>query len=258
MNEMSTELYADGATIEQMHYLRQNAVFYQHGREVWVKGFTTNPSLMRKLGVTDYRYFVNQALDAVVGAPISFEVVADELEEMEKQARILASWENSSSDITNNIFVKVPIINTKGESTLDVISRLALSGIKVNVTAVFTPQQLEDLALRLVNCKTPTVISIFAGRIADTCVNPRDLFSFYHSSISPYISNFNLQSLWASTRQIYDYRLATQYGADIITMPVDMITKMSKTFYKDLNEFCKETVQMFYDDAVASGYKIEE
>ena len=215
-------------------------IYLDHGdpvamRSHWgqVSGFTTNPTLMRGHN-TNYREYANAALAAADGKPISFEVFGDTLTEMGMQAIEIASW-------GENVYVKIPVTNTKGESTGTLVNSLSKKGIKVNVTALFTMQQIREMAHYLTD--TPAILSIFAGRIADTGVDPTPFFT-----AGMHVKHSNTQLLWASTREVYNVKQAQNAGADIITMSPDLIKKMS-LFGKDLTEYSRETVQMFLKDS---------
>lgn len=227
---MVTRIYADGADLPTMYELSKNPR---------VHGFTTNPSLCRKSGVKDYAEFC-QAAEAL-GKPISFEVFSDDFREMERQAKIISGW-------GKEVYVKIPITNTKGECAIPLIERLVKQKIKVNVTAVFTGVQIKKCAKVLIG--PPAILSIFAGRIADTGVDPRAFFVLARE-----IVRTNVQTLWASTRELYNLKQAKQCGADLITMSPELIAKLHFV-NKDLAEFSRETVKGFYDDAVASGFTL--
>lgn len=216
-------IYADGADLAGMARLAGE-----------VQGFTTNPSLMRKAGVTDYAAFAKAVLGVAGGKPVSFEVLADDLDGMVEQAHTLAGW-------GPNVVVKIPIRNTGGESTEVVIRHLSLNSIAVNVTAVMTPQQVREAigAIRGPRC----VVSIFAGRIADAGVDPRPLVS-----AAAFMAHDLVDVLWASPRQVYDVIEAERAGADIITLTPDLIAK-AKGFGVNLERRSIETVQQFQRDA---------
>jgi len=199
-----------------------------------VSGFTTNPSLARAAGVTDYQQFAMSALQAAQDKPVSFEVFADDLVEMERQARIISSW-------GENVYVKIPCTLTNGKSTGLLVSKLGKRGIKVNVTAVCTFQQISEMA-RFIWAGTPAILSIFCGRIADT---GRDPIPFITKALQQ--KHAKTKILWASTREVYNVKQAEMAGADIITMTPDLIKKMS-LFGKDLAEYSLETVKMFFND----------
>jgi transaldolase len=227
------KVFADGADIEEMHLAAKNPI---------VRGFTTNPTLLRKAGVTNFKSFAERALTAFPNYPISLEVFADDFVEMETQAREISSW-------GDNVFVKIPVTNTKGNSACPLISRLSANGIKVNVTAILTYAQVDDVFDALGN--TPAVVSIFAGRISDTGRNPAGIIEY---ALKKKRYTFH-EVLWASPRQVMDYYLADGLGCDIITMPPDLIKKLSLEG-KNLAEYSLETVKMFRNDALAAGYHI--
>lgn len=232
---MKIKIYADGSKIEQILNIYEN--------NTDVTGFTTNPSLMRKAGVSDYLNFVNEVTNKIKDMPISFEIFADEYEEMKKQILTL-------SKISDNIFVKVPITNTKGEPTYKLCKEMSDLGIKLNVTAIFTQEQIDSLYESL-NPEVETVISIFAGRIADTGVNPIPTMEY---AIKNKRSHKH-EILWASTREVYSIYEAERIGCDIITVTPDLIDKLSLG-NKDLTEYSLETVLMFYNDAKNAGYTL--
>jgi transaldolase len=236
MQTLKIKLFADGADLQSIIKL---------SKESQIKGFTTNPTLMRKAGVQDYTAFAKEALSVIKDKPISFEVFSDELNEMEEQARKIASW-------GDNVYVKIPITNTKSESTFPIIKSLSHSGVKVNVTGVFTLDQTAKAAGALMG-GSPSVISIFAGRIADTGRNP-----------SPIMKNAldmcvkmepNIELLWASPRELYNIIEADQVGCHIITVAHDILNKLN-LLDKNLTLFSLETVQMFYNDAKKAGYTL--
>ena len=198
-----------------------------------VAGFTTNPSLMRQSGTHDYRAFASEVLRLVAGKPVSFEVFADDFQTMESQAREIASW-------GENVYVKIPATNTKGESCARLMQQLGYQRIKVNATAIMTLEQINVVARSLVG---PSILSIFCGRIADT---GRDPVPFITKAL--HVKHSETEILWASTREVLNVKQAEQCGADIITMTPDLIKKMS-LFGKDLGQYSLETVQMFYNDA---------
>ncbi len=227
------KVFSDGADIEEMHLTAKNPL---------VKGFTSNPTIMRKAGVTSYRAFAERAITAFPNYPISLEVFADDIEEMDSQARQIASW-------GDNVWVKIPITNTKGQSCCPLIARLSANGIKVNATAILCYSQVDDVFDALGN--TPAVVSIFAGRIADTGRNPVGIINH---ALKKKKYSFH-EVLWASPRQVMDYYIADDLGCDIITMSPDLIAKL-KLEGKNLHEYSRETVQMFFNDAKAAGYRI--
>jgi transaldolase len=229
------KIFADGAVIRQIPELIAK---YD------VSGFTTNPTLMAKEGIRDYQAFAKEMLLAVGGRPVSFEVFADELDEMRRQALTLASW-------GQNVYVKIPITNTRQESTADLVKSLSSAGVKLNVTAVFTPQQIAGLA-GCFDSGTPAVVSIFAGRIADAGIDPATII---RGAIEQYKDRRHVEVLWASCREIFNVVSAAEVGCHIVTVPIGMLDKL-KSFGKDLAEFSLETVKMFRADALASGLSL--
>ena len=212
----------------------------------FVRGVTTNPSLIRKAGVDDYPEFVRLAISLVGDLPISFEVIADSHEEMQKQAMWL-------SEQGPNVYVKIPVMNTKGESTLPLVKELCEAKIKLNVTAVFTFKQIDDFSDVLSRFAVPSILSVFAGRIADT---GRDCTEYVRYAYSK-SHQAPIAVLWASAREVYNVIQARDSGAHIITLFPEFIRKMVALLDKDLNQFSLETVRMFYDDAVESGLDLK-
>jgi len=215
-----------------------------YSREPWVSGFTTNPTLMRKAGVTDYKLFAMQAIDAADGKPLSLEVVADDLATMKQQGSTLGAW-------APNVVVKIPISNTKGESCLPVIKELVQEGIRVNVTAMMTDAQMESL-LGVLNPADHVIASVFAGRIADAGYDPVPIMARYVQWTGGLPET---KLLWASPREVLNIVQAADIGCDIITVTPDLLVKM-KNLGKDLEVFSLETVQMFYDDAVEAKLSV--
>ena len=238
-NNMNIEIYADTSVLTEIFNIYENNKL--------VKGFTTNPSLMRKAGITNYPNFIKEVTSKIKDLPFSFEIFADDLSEMEYQIQKI-------SEYGENIFVKVPITNTKGESTVSLINKMSDRGIKINVTAVFTFQQTKEIFNKLRNIKSPLIISIFAGRIYDTGINPCQLISETAYSIKLSANN-NIKSLWASTRSVYNVYEAEKNGCNIITVTPDILPKLNLK-NKNLNDFSLETVKMFYNDAKASNLSI--
>lgn len=231
--KLKTKIFADTADLKSLKEMK----LHPH-----VKGFTTNPSLMRKAGVTDYTAFAEEALKIAKDMPISFEVFADDLKEMESQALEIASW-------GKNVFVKIPVTNTKGESTKELIHYLSRSGVSLNITAIFTIDQIEIVATHL---HGPAILSIFAGRIADTGVDPIPLMK---TSLELIKEKPFLELLWASPRELLNLIQANEIGCHIITMTPDMIKKTS-LLNKNLKEYSLETVRTFYTDAKDSQFNI--
>lgn len=204
-----------------------------------VDGFTTNPTLMRKAGVKDYEKWAKEVLGIIGDKPISFEVIADERGEMERQAFKIRSW-------GNNVYVKIPIVNTKGENTIELIKKLQRGSIKVNVTALMDLTHIINLEL---SDSIPSIASIFAGRIANTSEDPHRYFSIARGDLPSVV-----QLLWASPREVLNIRHAEQAGADIITVTPEMYRTYIKLKGKNLLEYSIETSRMFYNDAKESGY----
>ena len=230
------QLYADGADVREMVAARDAGI---------VEGFTTNPTLMRKSGVTDYAAFARQALDATGGMPISFEVFADEFEEMERQARLIATW-------GDGVYVKIPITNTKGESAIPLIARLSAGGVKLNITAILTLQQVREVVDAL-DPATPAIVSVFAGRIADTGVDPVPLM---REAAGICAAKPKAELLWASPRELLNIFQADEVGCHIITVTSDILKKFATMVGKPLDELSLDTVKMFYNDAAAAGFKL--
>lgn len=229
------KIFADGAVLEDIPQLLEKA---------GVRGFTTNPTLMNKVGITDYEGFARKMLGEVRGLPVSLEVFADELSEMERQAKILADW-------GQNVFVKVPVTNTQSVPTLPIITSLSKAGVKLNVTAVFTPKQI-DAIVEALTPGVPAIVSVFAGRIADTGVDPCPIMEH---ALKTAAKRPEIEVLWASCREIYNVVQAAQVGCHIVTVPNDMLKKIGM-IGKDLTELSLDTVKMFRNDAVSSGFKL--
>jgi transaldolase len=230
------KIFADGANAQIMQ---------EQYRQGLVRGFTTNPTLLRKAGVDDYASFAKKVLSEIKDLPISFEVFADDLENMEKEARVVAGW-------GSNVYVKIPITTTQGLPTSKVVSRLSADNIRVNVTAVLTFEQVR-IALRALHPRTPAVVSIFAGRIADTGRDPSPLMHKAAQLIKT--KRPMVELLWASSREVLNIFQAQACGCQIITLTPELIKKIPN-LGKDLSEISLETVRMFYHDAQTAGYKI--
>ena len=210
----------------------------------WVQGFTTNPTLMRKAGVADYESFAREILDLVTKRPISFEVFSDEAAEMEEQARTISSW-------GENVFVKIPVTDTRGRPSAEVAKRLAAAGVKLNVTALMTAEQVAMVADWLAN-GPPAFVSLFAGRVADTGRDPLPIMSAALDTLGSYP---HLELIWASPREVLNIVQADAIGCHVITVTHDLLRKLA-VLGKDLDEFSLETVKMFYADAQAAGYSL--
>ena len=234
---LSVKIFADGADLAGIRAMAATP---------WVRGFTTNPTLMRKAGVRDYREFALQVLEVVPDRPVSFEVFADDLDEMERQAREIARW-------GLNVNVKIPVTNTRRESSAPVLRRLTQSGVKVNVTAVFTLEQVKDVIEALAE-ETPAIISVFAGRIADTGVDPVPLM---REALKIMQARPRAELLWASPREALNVVQAHEAGCHIITATSDILAKLS-FLGKDHERYSLETVEMFHRDARAAGYTIPD
>jgi len=232
---LKVKLFADGADLAGIKEMAANLA---------IKGFTTNPTLMRKAGVSDYKAFALQALQVVGGRPISFEVFADELGEMGKQAHEIASW-------GKNIYVKIPVTNTKGEFSGPLVERLTRAGIQVNVTALTTVDQVKRVADRLAP-ETPAIISVFAGRIADTGRDPVPIMA---EAVKIMKKKPKSELIWASPRELLNIFQADAVGCHIITATNDILKKLP-LIGKDLDAYSLETVEMFHRDAKAAGYSI--
>jgi transaldolase len=228
-------IYADGANMKDILYFNSKK---------FIKGLTTNPTLMKKSGVKDYQKFALDVLKIVKKKPISFEVFSDDFKEMYRQAKIISSW-------GDNVFVKIPVTNTKGLSSYKLINKLSNEGIKLNVTAVLLQDQVNNIVKSL-NKKTRSIISIFAGRIADT---GRDPIPLVKKSVLLTKKYKNIQILWASTRESLNIFQAQKINCDIITVTTDILSKVN-IFGYDLKKYSLDTVKMFYNDAAKAGYKI--
>ena len=235
IQKLKIKIFADGADFESINKLSTKS---------YIKGFTTNPSLMKKAGIKNYKEFALNILSKIKDKPISFEVFSDDLIEMEKQAMEIATW-------GKNINVKIPITNTKKESTTGIIERLSNQGIECNITAIFTVNQLKNV-VQVLNKNTPTILSVFAGRIADTGIDPENIMAecVQASKLKP-----KSEILWASTRELVNIFQADKIGCQIITVPHEILSKID-SIGKNLDDYSLDTVKSFYKDAVAAGFKI--
>lgn len=234
--DLRVQVFADGADKTQMLRLYQNPL---------IKGFTTNPTLMRKAGIRDYETFAHEILDAIPDRPISFEVFSDSFIEMEAQAHLIAGW-------GNNVYVKIPISNTQAQSAIPLISRLARDGVKINVTAMMTLDQVRD-AVEVLSGGPPACVSVFAGRIADTGRDPVPLMA---EAVRIVRKTSHVQLIWASPRELLNIVQADQIGCHIITATEDILQKLSLVG-KDLDEYSLETVRMFHGDALKAGFQLK-
>ena len=208
-----------------------------------ISGLTTNPTLMKKAGIGDYGTFAKDILKIVRDKPISFEVFSDEPDEMHRQAMTIASW-------ADNVYVKIPVTNTRGESMTPLIHRLACEGVKLNITALLTLGQVRDVAAALIE-SVPAVVSVFAGRIADTGVDPEPLMRASKAILE---ERPLAELLWASVREVLNIFHAERCGCDIVTVPHDIMTKALKMGGGDLAALSLDTVRMFASDAAAAGF----
>jgi transaldolase len=235
IQDLNIKIFADGA--DKVGMLEMYSKPY-------IQGLTTNPTLMRKAGVTEYKKFALEILDEIRDKPISFEVFSDDFVEMERQAIEIAGW-------GGNVYVKLPITNTERQPSYPLVERLVSQGVKVNVTAIMTLDQVRRTAACL-DPKIPSCVSVFAGRIADT---GRDPVPIMEESVAILSGNQNAELIWASPRELLNIIQANAIGCHIITVTNDILKKLSFLDY-DLNEFSLDTVKMFYADAVSAGFKI--
>ncbi len=235
IDHLKIKIFADGADLKSIKEAAANSR---------VKGFTTNPTLMRAAGVNDYKAFALDVLKAVPDRPVSFEVFADDFPTMEDQAREIASW-------GDNVYVKIPVSNTKGDFAGPLIAALSHAGVKLNVTAIFTLEQVAKVGEALA-VETPAVVSVFAGRVADT---GRDPVPHMSQSLKLLKNRPGAELLWASPRELFNIFQADEIGCHIITVTNDVIKKLSLVG-KDLNGYSRETVAMFYKDAVSANFSI--
>jgi transaldolase len=235
LTDLQVKIFADGADKD---------VMVDMYRRPYIRGFTTNPTLMRKAGVNDYRSFARSLLEVITDLPISFEVFADEFAEMERQAREIARW-------GENVNVKIPVTNTRREPSYELIRRLTGEGVKLNVTGVFTLTQVRDVVAQL-EPSVPTLVSVFAGRIADTGRDPVPLMSAARVLVEAAPA---AELVWASPRELLNIFHAESAGCHIITVTSDLLAKLDGVG-KDLETFSLETVKMFRDDAIKAGYRL--
>jgi len=233
LNRLNVKLFADGADKASMLDL--------HSRR-YIRGFTTNPTLMRKAGIADYRAFAKDVLLHIKDKPVCFEVLADEFSDMERQALEIASW-------ADNVYVKIPVTNTRSETCSALLKRLADRQVKLNVTAIMTLAQVRETAAAL-NPATASYVSVFAGRIADTGTDPLPIMS---AAVEILKVNARSELVWASSRELYNIFQADAIGCQVITLTDDILRKLPLIGH-DLSEFSLETVKMFYEDARKAGY----
>lgn len=234
LDGLKISVFLDGANLQDIA---------EYSKYSQIKGFTSNPTLMAKAGISDYSTFIIECLKVLNGKPISFEVVSDDINEMYEQAVRISSF-------AKNIYVKIPITNSKGHDTSKIIQKLTDNNIKLNITAITHLSQI-DLISKNVLPKNEIILSIFSGRIADTGINPELIYS----SLNKLNLDQNFKTLWASPREIYNLYQANECNVDIITITKDLLVKI-KLHNKDLLEYSKETVQMFYEDGLKNKLSI--
>jgi transaldolase len=236
LSDLKVKIFADGADYDGIVKMARNPL---------IKGFTTNPSLMRKAGVNDYEAFARKVLAAIIDRPVSFEVFADDFASMAEQARTIAAW-------GDNVNVKIPVTNTKGQPATELIRALSSEGISLNVTAVFTLDQVRSVAEAL-DPHTPSIVSVFAGRIADTGMDPVPHMAACKQILA---HRPKAELLWASTRELLNIFHAEESGCDIVTVPNEFLSKLDLVG-KELAQYSRETVAAFYRDATAAAYQIK-
>ena len=235
LDQLSTRIFADGADLDGILAL---------AADPRITGFTTNPTLMWRAGLTDYADFAQRLLERITRHPISFEVFADDAEEMRRQAKVIAGW-------GENVYVKIPVTTTAGESMVPLVNELSESGVKVNVTALFTTAQVE-LVTAAVRDGAPAFLSVFAGRIADAGIDPLPIIA---RSVDVMVDAPRAELIWASPREVLNVVQADSVGCHIITMTHALLPKLD-LLGKDLEQFSLETVRMFHRDAAAAGFTI--
>jgi len=235
ISDLKIKIFSDGANFAEM---------VEMSKRSYIHGLTTNPSLMKKAGIKDFKYFCKSVLEVIKDKPLSLEVFSDNFEEMERQALEIQSW-------GENVYVKIPITNTSGKSSLPLINKLCNSGIKVNCTAIMTYEQVKNLS-NVLNKDVPSIVSVFAGRIADT---GRDPLPIMEKSLECLSEIRKAELLWASTRELLNIYQAEDIGCHIITVTADITNKFKYINY-DLAKFSQETVKMFYKDANEAGYQL--
>ena len=236
IEDLKVKIFSDGADKKDM--LEMNS-------KTFIKGLTTNPTLMKKAGIKDYELFAKDILSTIKEKPISFEVFSDDFDDMERQAMEITSW-------ADNVYVKIPITNTKKESANELIKRLAEKKVKLNITAIMTLDQVKTV-LSVLDNKVPSIISVFAGRIADTGRDPTPLMN---DCLKEMKINLKSELLWASPRELLNIIQADQMGCHIITVTKDIIKKLQFISY-NLEEYSLDTVKLFYKDAAEAGFKIK-
>ena len=235
ISQLAVKIFADGA---------DKAGMLELCAQPHIRGLTTNPTLMRKAGIADYRAFARDILSEITGKPVCFEVLADDFAQMERQAQEIASW-------ADNVYVKIPVTNTRSESSAELVRRLARQRIKVNVTAIMTLGQVRQ-TVEALDPATPSFVSVFAGRIADTGVDPVPLMA---QAVQILEVNPSAQLIWASSRELFNIFQADAVGCHAITLTGDILGKLSLVG-RDLSDYSLETVKMFYDDARRAGFSL--
>jgi transaldolase len=235
VDQLKVKIFADGA---------DKAGMLEMYAKPYIKGMTTNPTLMRKAGITDYKAFAREILEAIPDRPISFEVFSDEFSEMQRQAMEIAAW-------GDNVYVKIPVTNTKRQPSYDLVRKLAKSKVKLNVTALMTLGQVRDVVAAL-DPETPSYVSVFAGRIADTGRDPVPLMA---AAVELLKHNAKAELIWASPRELLNIFHADAVGCHVITVTNDILKKLHLAGF-DLDEYSLDTVKMFYNDAVAAGFAL--
>lgn len=236
LNDLKIQIYADGAD--------KAGILDLYGKP-YIKGLTTNPTLMKKAGIKDYEAFARDILQTVTAKPISLEVFSDEFPEMRRQALKIAGW-------GSNVYVKIPITNSRGESSIPLIRELAAAKVQLNITAILTLAQVRDVAAAL-NPAAPSVVSVFAGRIADTGRDPVPLMRAARALLE---NQPKAELLWASVREVLNIFQAEECGCDIVTVTHDILAKAAKLLDMDLTALSLDTVKMFANDAASAGYKL--
>ena len=235
VEDLKVQIFADGA---------DKAGMLEMYAKPYIKGLTTNPTLMKKVGITDYRAFCKDILTSIKDKPLSFEVFSDDFDEMERQAMEIASW-------GDNVYVKVPVTNTKQETCYALVRKLGARNVKMNVTAIMTLEQVRDVVAAL-NPHVPSYVSVFAGRIADTGYDPLPMMA---AAVAMLKVAPAAELIWASPRELLNIFQADDIGCHVITVTNDILKKLQLVGY-DLNQYSLDTVKMFYDDAVAAGFKL--
>ena len=236
LEQLPVKIYADGADPAGIVALY---------KEPFIRGLTTNPTLMRKVGISDYEAFAKSVLEVVKNKPISFEVFSDDFPEMRRQAHKISGWQE-------NVYVKIPITNTRGYSAIPTIKELVADGVQLNITAILTRTQVRSVA-EVLNPDLPAVVSVFAGRVADTGVDPMPLMK---DSLQMLRGLPRAELLWASVREVLNIFQAAECGCDIITVPHEILAKVLKMARMDHTELSLDTVRMFYRDAVEAGFQV--